>query len=58
MRIEGTSVPMRIADAKVIVCSRRKNFVTLKLVTEDGTCGLGNAALDVRELAVRRRAQE
>jgi mannonate dehydratase len=43
---------MRIADAKVIVCSPGRNFVTLKIVTEDGVCGLGDATLNGRELAV------
>ena len=43
---------MRIADAKVIVCCPGRNFVTLKLVTEDGVYGLGDATLNGRELAV------
>jgi mannonate dehydratase len=43
---------MRIVDAKVIVCSPGRNFVTLKLVTEDGVYGLGDATLNGRELAV------
>jgi mannonate dehydratase len=43
---------MRITDAKVIVCSPGRNFVTLKLVTEDGIYGLGDATLNGRELAV------
>src|SRR5438067_8990249 len=43
---------MRIADAKVIICSPGRNFVTLKLVTEDGVYGLGDATLNGRELAV------
>src|ERR687883_1501051 len=43
---------MRIVDAKVIVCSPARNFVTLKLVTEDGVHGLGDATLNGRELAV------
>jgi mannonate dehydratase len=43
---------MRIADAKVIVCSPGRNFVTLELVTEDGVSGLGDATLNGRELAV------
>lgn len=43
---------MRIVDAKVIVCSPGRNFVTLKLVTEDGIHGLGDATLNGRELAV------
>ena len=43
---------MRIADARVIVCSPGRNFVTLKIVTEDGIHGLGDATLNGRELAV------
>ena len=43
---------MRISDAKVIVCSPGRNFVTLKLTTEDGISGLGDATLNGRELAV------
>lgn len=43
---------MRITDAKVIVCSPGRNFVTLKITTEDGIYGLGDATLNGRELAV------
>ena len=43
---------MKITDAKVIVCSPGRNFVTLKIVTEDGLTGLGDATLNGRELAV------
>src|SRR6476661_12008 len=43
---------MRIVDARVIVCCPGRNFVTLKLVTEDGVYGLGDATLNGRELAV------
>jgi mannonate dehydratase len=43
---------MKITDAKVIVCSPGRNFVTLKIVTEDGIYGLGDATLNGRELAV------
>ena len=43
---------MKIVDAKVIVCSPGRNFVTLKLLTEDGVYGLGDATLNGRELAV------
>lgn len=43
---------MRITDARVIVCSPGRNFVTLKIVTEDGVHGLGDATLNGRELAV------
>ncbi|HZM53164.1 MAG TPA: D-mannonate dehydratase ManD [Vicinamibacteria bacterium] len=43
---------MRIVDARVIVCSPGRNFVTLKVTTEDGIYGLGDATLNGRELAV------
>ena len=43
---------MKIVDAKVIVCCPGRNFVTLKLITEDGIYGLGDATLNGRELAV------
>jgi mannonate dehydratase len=43
---------MRITDASVIVTCPGRNFVTLKLVTEDGIHGLGDATLNGRELAV------
>lgn len=43
---------MRIVDAKVIVCCPGRNFVTLKVTTEDGIYGLGDATLNGRELAV------
>ena len=43
---------MRIVDATVIICSPGRNFVTLKIVTEDGLHGLGDATLNGREMAV------
>jgi mannonate dehydratase len=43
---------VKIVDAKVIVCCPGRNFVTLKLTTEDGITGLGDATLNGRELAV------
>jgi mannonate dehydratase len=43
---------MKIVDAKVIVCSPGRNFVTLKITTEDGIHGIGDATLNGRELAV------
>ena len=43
---------MKITGGKVIVCSPGRNFVTLKLETEDGVYGLGDATLNGRELAV------
>jgi mannonate dehydratase len=49
---------VRIVDAKVVVCSPGRNFVTLKLVTEDGIHGLGDATLNGRELAVASYLRE
>ena len=43
---------MKILSAKVIVCSPGRNFVTLKIETEGGVHGLGDATLNGRELAV------
>jgi mannonate dehydratase len=43
---------MKIINGKVILCSPGRNFVTLKLSTEDGIYGLGDATLNGRELAV------
>ena len=43
---------MRITSARVIVTSPGRNFVTLKIVTEDGIHGIGDATLNGRELAV------
>jgi mannonate dehydratase len=43
---------MKIVDAKVIVCCPGRNFVTLKIVTEDGVYGVGDATVNGRELAV------
>ena len=43
---------MRIVDARVIVTSPGRNFVTLKVVTDDGVTGVGDATLNGRELAV------
>jgi mannonate dehydratase len=43
---------MKIVAARVIVCSPGRNFVTLKIETEGGLHGLGDATLNGRELAV------
>lgn len=49
---------MRIKDAKVFVCSPGRNFVTLKIYTDEGIYGLGDATLNGRELAVVAYLQE
>lgn len=43
---------MKITDAKVFVCSPGRNFVTLKIYTDEGIYGLGDATLNGRELSV------
>ncbi|HEX9365613.1 MAG TPA: enolase C-terminal domain-like protein, partial [Vicinamibacterales bacterium] len=43
---------MRIVGGRVITCSPGRNFVTLKLETDEGVYGLGDATLNGRELAV------
>ena len=43
---------MKIVDAKVLVSCPGRNFVTLKIVTDEGIYGLGDATLNGRELAV------
>lgn len=43
---------MKISRAEVVVTSPDRNFVTLRLTTDDGLIGLGDATLNGRELAV------
>ena len=42
----------KIIDAKVIITCPGRNFVTLKIITDEGVYGLGDATLNGRELAV------
>ena len=43
---------MKITGARVTVCCPGRNFVTLKIETDQGLTGLGDASLNGRELAV------
>ncbi|MDA5192691.1 D-mannonate dehydratase ManD [Govanella unica] len=43
---------MKITDAKVIVTCPGRNFVTLKIYTDQGVTGIGDATLNGRELSV------
>src|ERR1043166_2771578 len=43
---------MKIVSAKVIVTCPGRNFVTLKIVTDEGVHGVGDATLNGREKAV------
>lgn len=44
---------MRIQEAKVFVTCPDRNFVTLKITTDEGVYGVGDATLNGRELAVK-----
>ena len=49
---------MKITNAKVIVTCPGRNFVTLKIETDQGLYGIGDATLNGRELAVVAYLQE
>jgi mannonate dehydratase len=49
---------MKITKARLIVSSPDRNFVTLKIETEEGIYGLGDATLNGRELAVAAYLEE
>lgn len=49
---------MKIVGAKVIVSSPGRNFVTLKIETDEGIYGLGDGSLNGRELAVASYLQD
>jgi mannonate dehydratase len=49
---------MKITEARVIVTCPGRNFVSLKIVTDEGLYGLGDATLNGRELAVVAYLQE
>ncbi|MFD2428467.1 D-mannonate dehydratase ManD [Sphingobium scionense] len=48
----------KITGAKVIVTCPGRNFVTLKIETEEGVYGLGDATLNYRELSVASYLQD
>ena len=43
---------MKITDIKVFLACPARNFVTVKVITEDGIIGWGDATLNGREMAV------
>ena len=49
---------MKITAARVIVCCPGRNFVTLKIETDQGLTGVGDATLNGRELAVASYLQD
>jgi mannonate dehydratase len=51
-RRDAIGVSMKITAARVIVSCPGRNFVTLKIETDEGVYGVGDATLNGRELAV------
>ena len=49
---------MKITGARLILCSPDRNFVTLRIDTDQGVYGLGDATLNGRELAVASYLQD
>ena len=49
---------MKITSARVIVCCPGRNFVTLKIETDEGLTGIGDATLNGRELSVLSYLEE
>jgi mannonate dehydratase len=49
---------MKISAARVIVCCPGRNFVTLKIETDEGLSGIDDATLNGRELAVVAYVEE
>ena len=49
---------MNITAARLIICSPDRNFVTLRIDTDEGVYGLGDGTLNGRELAVAAYLEE
>src|SRR5262245_96781 len=49
---------MKITQARLIICSPDRNFVTLRIDTDEGIYGLGDATLNGREIAVASYLQD
>ena len=49
---------MKITAARLIICSPDRNFVTLRIETDEGVYGLGDGTLNGRELAVAAYLEE
>ena len=49
---------MKITAIKIIVASPGRNFVTVKIMTDQGLYGIGDATVNGRELAVVAYLQE
>ena len=49
---------MKIKEIKVFVTCPGRNFVTVKVITDSGVFGLGDATLNGREMAVTAYLEE
>lgn len=49
---------MKITEVKVFANSISRNFVTVKIITDEGTYGIGDATLNGREMAVVKYIEE
>ncbi|OLQ93477.1 bifunctional D-altronate/D-mannonate dehydratase [Vibrio panuliri] len=49
---------MKITNVKVLVCRPGRNFVTVKIETDEGVYGIGDATLNGREMAVAAYLEE
>ena len=49
---------MKITEVKVFANSVSRNFVTVKIITDEGTYGVGDATLNGREMAVFQYIEE
>ncbi|WP_026052764.1 D-mannonate dehydratase ManD [Gayadomonas joobiniege] len=49
---------LKIEQVKVFVCNPGRNFVTVKIITEQGIYGIGDATLNGREMAVATMLEE
>lgn len=45
-------IALKIKEIRVIVCNPGRNFVTVKVITESGVYGIGDATLNGREMSV------
>lgn len=52
MNSDSSAAKVKIRSARVIVTSPGRNFVTLKIETDEGVYGIGDATLNGRELSV------
>jgi mannonate dehydratase len=49
---------MKITNLKVIVTSPGRNYVIVKIETDEGISGIGDATLNGRELSVAKTLEE